>query len=620
MEKDKNIEYTGDLFGDEDIWDNIPTEEAIDYEENPEKLGEVSWYGGRPVLSFSSLCDKTKSIFTSVKGVKIKVTEEGSDNYIFKNTEDGYTINVGSKPVKGVNRYTAFNHELGHYAFDSFNNQFGLHINEELNEIPSEHHDKAIELYRTVFNILEDQRIESLMGKIYLGTGKRFIQGRKRLGQMKIAEHKSKDPLDALHCSREFRDDAVTRKYHEAIGVMDKVRLKDSDASIILAKHYIKTTVNPWLRDQLTNLKKDTKDKPIDPKQPIGTKPLLNKVFKKSFMENRQSDHRELSDSSEAETLDRTKQAVEKSTEDMEGALKESKERASDKVNKIKDKIEENARKATGNSASFTDEIHEYNDSETFRNQLNYGSTDVNTRVASQLNKIFKLLQARNRPKLSDTGDLISIPDVIRRQSRGYGDYHIKQSNKDSLSILVSIDASGSMSGKPIKIARDMMGTLFKSVEGIKGVDIKGVVWSGSEYHTSVTEVDSKKKLHRVETYGVFGGGTPTPHGVEYSLHKIKEMRGKKKLLIVLTDGYPNSYSNTNLSPEQLTRKHINKAHKDRIMTMGIGVGMGRGNRDDQSMSTMFGKKGFITTTDMEDTQNFVIKKFRDVVIQQMSR
>jgi len=53
MEKDKNV--IGKSFGDEEIWDYIPTE--TDYNAHPEKIGSVNWQNGKPVLSFSSLCE-----------------------------------------------------------------------------------------------------------------------------------------------------------------------------------------------------------------------------------------------------------------------------------------------------------------------------------------------------------------------------------------------------------------------------------------------------------------------------------------------------------------------------------------------------------------------------------
>ena len=631
MEEDKLA--TGDSFGDEETWDYIPDENSIEshvnYNENPEKIGEVDWINGRPVLSFSSLCDKTKSIFTAVKKSKIFVTEFEGDNYIFKRdngNDAGYVINIPKKPNSGINRYTAFNHELGHYAFDSFNNQFGLHINEELANIPTEHQDKALEIYRTVFNILEDQRVESLMGSIYLGTGKRFKQTRRRLGSMKPSDHKAQDPLDSLHCAREFREEAVPRRFAEANNVIGKVEKKDSDASIILAKHYIKTTINPWLISQLKNMDKDAGDDQDkmkkDPTKPIEPTAKLRKVFKQSFMENRQSDHRELSDANELDSLQDTKDSIEKSQQDLEGSLQDSAKNAKDKVGDIKEAIEKQARESQVSSMELTNGVQEWKDDD--RLAHSYEDYEPNNRVASQLNKIFKLLQANNKPKISDIGDTISVQEVIRRKSRGYGDIHIKQVPKNSLAIRVSIDASGSMHGQPIKIARDMMATLYKSINGINNISLKGVVWSGSEYNTSVCEVNNMKQVDRIITHGAFGGGTPTPQGVEYSERKLESDKGKKKLLIVITDGYPNSCSNSSLSPEQMTRKEINRANKKGIITLGIGVGMRRHGSStgeiDDNMALMFGKRGYMLTSDMADTSNLVIKKFRDIVIKQLRR
>ena len=47
-----------------------------------------------------------------------------------------------------------------------------------------------------------------------------------------------------------------------------------------------------------------------------------------------------------------------------------------------------------------------------------------------------------------------------------------------------------------------------------------------------------------------------------------------------------------------------------------------RGSDDkiDDNMALMFGKRGYILTSDMADTSNLVIKKFRDIVIKQLRR
>lgn len=633
MEIDETIK-NDELYGDEEIWDYIPDVDYsnVNYAENPERIGEIDWVDGKPVLSFSSLCDKTKSIFSAVKGANIEITEYDGENYIYRkndNADDGYVINIPKKPTAGLNRYTAFNHELGHYAFDSFNNMFNLHINEELSEIPAGHRDKALEIYRSVFNILEDQRVESLMGAIYLGTGKRFIQARKRMGDLKPLEHKTKNPIEALHCAREFRSECITRTFKDAKYVIDKIAKRDNDASILLAKHYIKTTVNPWLKKQFNNIDpKGDANKPKDKNKPITSKPKLDSLFKKQFKENRNCDHRELVNSQENEesTQKEMKSKMQeyessKSKDKLEDLLEDSSKTARDRISKIRNKIEEEARQSNGgNSDKSDDTIKELKGDERFNDYNRRVPEYNNMRIARQLNKIFKLLQARTKPKLSDTGDSISIPAVINRMARGYGDIHIKTVPTDSLAVVVSIDASGSMSGKPISIARNMMSVLFKSIEGINNVNLKGVVWSGTEYHTSACEVNNDKDVRAIDTSGQFGGGTPTPNGVRFSVDKLSAMKGKRKLLIVCTDGYPNSGTDTSLTPEQQVRKHVNNARKHNINVFGIGIGMSRGrggNRDD-SMDTMFGTSGYITTEDMEDTERTVIKKFRDVIIRQM--
>ena len=50
-------------------------------------------------------------------------------------------------------------------------------------------------------------------------------------------------------------------------------------------------------------------------------------------------------------------------------------------------------------------------------------------------------------------------------------------------------------------------------------------------------------------------------------------MKGKKKLLIVITDGYPNSAYDSNLNAEQMVRKEINRARANGIGTLGMMVG-----------------------------------------------
>lgn len=612
MEKDDLVDTNElNLFGDEELFDVIPDDaEEIDYNSNPEKIGRMNWVGGKPQLSFSELCDKTKSIFTQVKGIPIIVRENDGENYIFKHDNE-YVINIAKKPVAGISKYTAFNHELGHYAFDSLNNQFTEFIEPELKNIPKEHHDKAIELYRSIFNIVEDQRVESLIGDIYLGTGKRFLQARKRQGYLKGDKHKTPNPLDALHCARECRDDAIKEEFKYSKDIINEVELKDSDASIILAKDYINKVVNPWIIQQLNNCKNPFKTDcsggfKIDENSPITCSDEFSNAFKQAFTENRSSDHRELENSMSESMRKAIEEAIAKSLED---SMNDSANKAESKIQAIKNKIEENARNSKRSFMPKNDHIKEVNGTK---------SSIVlrpNMIMAKNINKLLKLIQAKNKPKIRDIGDEISIPAVIRRKAKGFGDVFIKRVPRQKLAILISIDASGSMEGNPIKIARDMMATMYKSLDGIEGIELRGVIWSGGSA-TDVDQIKSYKQCNKIHTQSPFGGGTPTSYAVEYSEQEIEKMKAKKKLLIVITDGYPNTCYDQNLNAEQMVRRSINKARKSGIGTMGMMVG---GDRDETAMNIMFGKDGFVTVNDMEEASHMLIKKFRKVVISQVN-
>lgn len=613
MEEDFTLdELEGNLFGDEELFDVIPEDaDEVDYSLRPEKIGGINWVGGRPQLSFSDLCDKTKSIFTQVKGIPIIVRENDGENYIFKNDNE-FVINIAKKPVAGLSKYTAFNHELGHYAFDSFNNQFSEFIEPELANIPKEHHDKALEIYRSVFNVLEDQRVESMIGDIYLGTGKRFRQARRRQGSLKDKDHKTTHPLDAIHCAREYREDAIKKEFKYAKQVMENVELKDSDASILLTKDYINKVLNPWIIKQLLNCKNPFKEDcsggfKQDPNAPITCKEGLNEAFKQAFTENRASDHRELENEMSEENRKKMEEAMQKS---LKEALEESEKKGGARIGEIKDKIEEHARREKRSFMPLNEHIKEVDGTN------NGNKPKPNISISRHLNKLLKLLQAKNKPRIKDIGEEISITAVVRRMARGYGDYYIKKLPKQKLAVLVSIDASGSMEGQPINVARDMMATMYKAIEGIEGIEVRGVIWSGG-YATDVDQVHSFKECSKISCYSPFGGGTPTSYAVQYSEQVMEEMKAKKKLMIVITDGYPNSCYDGSLNAEQMVRREINKARKLGIGTMGMMVGGSGAN--DKSMDTMFGKDGYVVVSNMEEASATMIKKFKKIVISQVN-
>ena len=68
-----------------------------------------------------------------------------------------------------------------------------------------------------MFNVLEDQRIESLMGKLWLANNKRFRQTKRKLGKQRKKKI-TNSPVDMLLMVRFYRTDLVKdTKYFEEL-------------------------------------------------------------------------------------------------------------------------------------------------------------------------------------------------------------------------------------------------------------------------------------------------------------------------------------------------------------------------------------------------------------------
>jgi hypothetical protein len=106
--------------------------------------------------------------------------------------------------------------------------------------------DTAFKTYHEALNIIEDQRIESLWGKLYLGNVKEFVRTRKRLGQdLKEGEH----PSNMLLAERFYRPDLVQGKYKHVGAMIHDVEGKDLKASLIVLKR-----IKPYLDETIKKL------------------------------------------------------------------------------------------------------------------------------------------------------------------------------------------------------------------------------------------------------------------------------------------------------------------------------------------------------------------------------
>ena len=608
MEADKELKELEDTslsfsdFDDADKWlEGVinPFDSKFDCSDNT-LLGDSS-------LTINSLCDKTKSIFENVIGVPITIIEEDGEHssivsHMDENGDKRVNITLGNDGDTPI--YTKFNHEMAHYAFDSLNMDFSFYLQSELKQLPKEYIDKALEMYRSVFNVIEDQRVESLMGKIYIGVGKRFESMKKDMGLMKDENTSISSPIDYLHLARELRPDLVPNDMGIANKVMEQVKQKDSLATVLLAKKFINNVLNPWI---LENIEEDEKanEKESSTGEPKEDTKIVTEFIKR-HQENRISDHKDYGfDETLSNEVDRNIEKMENTPEDE--LLEETSKSIKDKIQSIKDEIEKNARESKSSSNPFPTEIQVI---EGNRNS----EYEVDTILSKKLRKVLLELQSKNRMKMSDVGDTINIQSYINMLAKGYGDVYEQQKKNNSLHIVIGVDNSGSMNHR-IDVARDMLATMFASVKDSKQITIEGYTWSGSESVCAITPMKKLSDCSKCNTSNSYGG-TPTDLAMMYGYDILKNSRAKNKMFVLLTDGYPSTsyiarkHGVDHEDASDLLKKEVeNNKVKHNIGTLVIGFNCGSREMD------MFGKNAFVVD-DIETAREMTTQKFKKLIVE----
>ena len=186
----------------------------------------------RELLSDKDFFNKTKHIIEHVRKCKIDITYFRDGNYVRdkkllekspKNHNKHFQLNIATPAVKGIEKFTALNHELGHILMRSPLAEAKKLIKRweyEYLENKGEHileHDRYYNVFWNMFNVLEDQRIESLMGKLWLANNKRFRQTKRKLGKQRKKKI-TNSPVDMLLMVRFYRTDLVKdSKYFEEL-------------------------------------------------------------------------------------------------------------------------------------------------------------------------------------------------------------------------------------------------------------------------------------------------------------------------------------------------------------------------------------------------------------------
>ena len=181
------------------------------------------------VLTDKELFIKTKRIAEFVRNAKISIHYGFGENWCRSLGKSGdkklYQICLAEPIVRHIQKYTALQHELAHIVYRTPFSAVHRLIKDW----------DYYEIYFNIFNILEDERIESHLTRDYIAYKKRFERTLKALGEdMRKGKFKKLNPVDVLLAVRFYRDDLAEqskdyKKYKDAI---ENVRQTDKYGSL----------------------------------------------------------------------------------------------------------------------------------------------------------------------------------------------------------------------------------------------------------------------------------------------------------------------------------------------------------------------------------------------------
>jgi hypothetical protein len=173
------------------------------------------------------------------------------------------------------------------------------------------------------------------------------------------------------------------------------------------------------------------------------------------------------------------------------------------------------------------------------------------------------------------------------------------------------------MKGAKIGIARELMATLFKSVENIPNITVKGNLWSSNRAGAiGIEEINSYEDCHKISVDSHYAF-TPTHMGIEYSDRMLKEMGGKKNILIIITDGMPNYIKNGGKIRKDIYFDQCYKAFQKLLKnTPNVTViTVSNFNILHLNMKRLFGEKRVIGVKQMEYAAEKVISDFKQMIL-----
>ena len=582
------------------------------------------------------LSDKEKNlhavnIIENVKDVKIKIDYTSrSMGYTYSQLDMNETTayhEVVIGKIKGIEQFTLLNHELGHIMFDSpsisgkelivrwvddmvVNHAYEMNFPETTFDYIKR---QMYVTYWTALNIIEDQRIESMMGRLWLGNKKRFEKALNNMGG-NFEQVKRTDPINTLLYIRFHQDKYVKKNpsYNKAKQVLEDVIETDAYGALIALRMY-KPHIDEYIISMIKDLKESVTDKQWSKtltEANQGKKDGQGDTMSSQDKHGMGGNFKEPEETKvETDRLTDTKETINPVTEqELKEEMKVAKQCGEYKIQEIKDVLAGNIKRSDNRYVNTEEGVRVAED-----RGIPLGN------IANGMKRVFRKLSEIPKDSVGYDGHEVDIESFISNKIKGeeLGECIIDTRYKHGASILISVDTSGSMRNDRIDNARDMVATLFKSIEDVPDINLKCLVWSSNGIGImSVETINSLKETNRIQITKRYQL-TPTHLAIAHSTEVIKRMNGRKKLLIFITDGKPQYKDKGSNVPDKtlikLSKKALSRGLRKCPNIMAMLVSTSDYAKD--CCKQIFGKR-IMFVDDMTEGNEIIIKRFKRLVME----
>lgn len=557
---------------------------------------------------------KYANVVEVARNAKIDIKHYGNLNCVsyggIVNNKHTFRIQSASPNVKGIEKFVGIIHELSHILF-----QTPFDASKKLLVDHWGLKGEMYELFFNAFNVLEDQRIESQMGKMYLKHKGRFDKTTKKLGKlMNMSDMIDDNPVNMLLAIRFQRGKDI--KHLKNFDVYDKA-LKD----VILTDKYgalrvlvsIKPYIDEWIhmknQEQGELLSKQGMESE-DEKSRLREMKLDSMKTRSMFCENDLEDVGDVDD----EVPEELQTPSMMTNDEVDEMLDESKEMGKSIVSDIFESLKDD-----GNFKRLPKNLRMVKRYEE--------NVYPDYKLAKGMSKVFRALMMRHNEFIDYDGDEIDVESYVEGVIRGndIGKCRVNQKITHGVSIVVSIDGSHSMNDNHKMVtARKLVATMFESIKNIDNVEMKANVWGGNTYgRVGMTEINNANDVKYLST-SVVGGTyftTPVHMALEYSGDMLKRMKGSKKMMIIITDGVPNHFNNKyHISMDT----YIKSCKKSMLKAMNVTpnimciVVQNEYSYRYNPIKTLFKGTKIMNVTSMNKASERVIKSFKRMVMKSL--